>query len=192
MSRIFPALTAALAMIACGVVHGLWTDRWQIASEPGLSAAKLRQKVAGSLFHRYTNRRTGKTVTAFVVCDRPGEIAIHTPDVCYEAAGYEVSKPAQFAPRMAGAEAATFWTARFHKKRAGDASELRIFWSWNAGQGWQAADDPRLAFARFPALFKLYLIRETSGDEPLADDPAVDLMKHLLPELQRVLFASES
>jgi hypothetical protein len=201
-------LTAALAIVACGTVHGLWTNRWQLSDEPARSAAKLRdvslvlgdwegevgkehlaKDMAGALFHRYRNRKTGQVVTVFVVCDRPGPVSIHTPDVCYEAAGYEVSKPARFtAP---GDEDISFWTARFHKKRSADgAGDLRIFWSWNAGQGWQAADDARLSYARFPALYKLYLIYELPGDENLADGPPVQLMKQLLPELQRALFAS--
>lgn len=208
MTRIFPTVTAALALIACGAVHGLWTNRWQLSDEPAQSAAKLRQvsltlgdwegevggahlgkDMAGALYHRYRHRQSGQIVTVFIVCDRPGPVSIHTPDVCYEAVGYEVTKPARFTPPAAGGAGPTFWTARFHKKRGADgANDLRIFWSWNAGQGWQAADDARLAFARFPALFKLYVIHETAGDDSLADGPALDLMKQLLPELQRTLF----
>lgn len=206
MTRIFPTLTAAVAIIACGTVHGLWTNRWQLSDEPARSAAKLQQvsmslgdwegepggtklarDMAGALFHRYRHRQTGQVVTVFVVCDRPGPVSIHTPDVCYEAAGYEVTKPTRFtAPQDGGA----FWTARFHKKRADAGGDLRIFWSWNAGQGWQAADDARLSFARFPALYKLYLIYEVTGEENLPDSPPVRLMQQLLPELQRALGAS--
>ncbi len=208
MRRIFPSLTALMAVIACGVVHGVWTDRWRLSAEPAQSAARLQQvalslgdwegtavpgpqgkDLAGSLYHRYTNRKTGRTVTLFMVCDRPGPVSIHTPDVCYEAVGYEVSKPTPFAPKLPGVDAGSFWTARFHKKRGSDGTgDLRIFWSWNAGTGWQAADDARTKFASYPALFKLYLIHEINGDESLTDDPAVDLLKHLLPELQRALF----
>ena len=208
MRRMFPSLAALVAVIACGVVHGFWTNRWQMSAEPAQSAAKLKQvsltlgdwegtavsgpqgkDMAGALYHRYTNRKTGRTVTLFMVCDQAGPVSIHTPDVCYEAVGYEVSKPVSFAPQLPGSDAGSFWTARFHKKRGSDVSgDLRIFWSWNAGAGWQAADDARTAFARYPALFKIYLIHEIIGEEPLTDDPAVDLLKQLLPELQRTLF----
>jgi hypothetical protein len=210
MIRIFPTLTAMVAVLACGVVHGIWTDRWHITDEPGMSAAKLARvpltvgdwegqkadgkqgkDMAGSLFHLYTNRLTGKKVTLFIVCDRPGKVSIHTPDVCYGAVGFEVMTPIKYSLRLPeGAEPATLWTARFRKTTATETSELRIFWGWNAGEGWQAQDEPRTAFARFPALYKLYLIREkSSGEESLEEDPCVDLMKQLLPELRRALFS---
>jgi hypothetical protein len=210
MRRIFPSLAALVAVIACGVVHGVWTDRWMHSAEPAQSAAKLKQvslslgdwegtamtgpqgkDMAGALYHCYTNRKTGRTVTLFIVCDRPGPVSIHTPDVCYEAVGYEVSKPVAFAPQFSGIDAGSYWTARFHKKRGSDGSgDLRIFWSWNAGNGWLAADDARTKFASFPALFKIYLIHEINGDEPVTNDPSVDLLKQLVPELQRALFTA--
>jgi hypothetical protein len=212
MGRIFPTLTAVVLALACGVVHGVWTDRWQLSAEPATSAAKLSlvalnlddwdgeavpsdtlgRGFAGHLYHRYKHKRTGKIVTAFILCDRPGPVSIHTPNVCYSAVGYEVTSPSKYALRSnMGTPTANFWTARFNKKNSTDTSDLRIYWAWNAGGGWQAADDPRWEFARFSALYKLYLIRELPGaDEGPGEDPCLDLMKQLLPELQRSLFAS--
>jgi hypothetical protein len=211
MSRIIPTFTVMIALVICGLVHGLRTNRWNLSAQPAATAArlasvplqldgwtgeafptdKLGRGMAGCLHHRYTQQRSGRTVTVFLVCDRPGPVSIHTPDVCYEGIGYEVTKRTRFTPRGGtAAPAPTFWTARFHKKRA-DASDLRIFWSWSGGEGWQAADDPRMTFARFAVLCKVYFIEETSvGDEIPADDPAVDLIRQLLPELERALFAS--
>jgi hypothetical protein len=66
-----------------------------------------------------------------------------------------------------------------------------VFWSWNAGGIWQVADSPRLAFARFPVLFKLHLVRELAvPGEPPVDDPCVNLMQLLLPELQKLFFSA--
>jgi len=213
MLRMFPTLAAMMAALACGTVHGLWTDRWHLSDEPAASAARLSQVAptlddwemaptadgkqfkgaAGYLYRQYVHKRTGQKVTLFMVCDRPGPVSIHTPDVCYGAVGYEVMKPTRFSPRLAEAEpAASFWTARFKKQTASEASDLRIFWAWSATGSWEAADDPRLAFARQPALFKLYLIREALGTEevPLDQDPCMQLMRQLLPEFRRTLFAS--
>ena len=212
MHRMLPTFTAMAAALLCGAVHGIWTDRWHLSDEPAASAARLSQvslqlgdwegeamtpegkqfkSAAGHLYHRYTHRPTGKKVTVFIACDRPGPVSIHTPNVCYEAVGFEVGKPTRYAPKLAAAEAAnSFWTARFHKKNATAGADLRIYWAWSAAGEWDAADDPRLAFARYPALFKLYMIRESAAaDEPLDQDPCVQLMQQLLPELRRVLFA---
>jgi uncharacterized protein DUF3485 len=213
MLRIFPPLTAMIAVVACGTVHGLWTDRWHVSDEPAASVARLGQvptslpdwdgeavptegkqfkSAAGHLYYQFVHRRTGQKVTLFMVCDRPGPVAIHTPDVCYGAVGFEVTTPIKYSlQREDGAAPATFWTARFKKKTASDASDLRIFWSWSATGGWDAADEPRLTFARYPVLFKIYIIRELTGtDDALDQEPCVQLLRQLLPELQRTLFAA--
>ena len=212
MSRTLPAIAALVAVVACGVVHGVWTDRWHLTNEPAASAARLAnvgldlpdwkgvavpgnlgKDMAGVLHHRYTHRKTGKSVTVFMLCDRPGPVSIHTPDVCYGGVGYEVTTPLQFTAKGAGDPAPSLWTARFRKQTATENSDLRIFWSWNAGAGWQAADDPRLTFAHHNALFKLYLIHEGAGsDATLAEDPSAELLQQLAPELQRALFPPQS
>jgi len=114
---------------------------------------------------------------------------VHTPDVCYQGAGFTLAaSPARSsaAPGEAGAE---FWAARFLWAGPAPGSHRRIFWAWNAGGGWQAPDNPRLAFARYPALYKLYVIREMSKrDEPPENDPCREFMRLLLPELQEALF----
>ena len=39
MLRTIPVVLGVVAMIACGVVHGFWTDRWVPAKEPKEAAA---------------------------------------------------------------------------------------------------------------------------------------------------------
>jgi hypothetical protein len=206
MTRWIPAVTAMAAVVACGVVHGLWTDRWGIAEEPAQSAARLtqlpltlddwdgevqefkdRSNLAGRAWLRYAQRRTGKNVTVLLICDRPGPVSIHTPDACYGASGYTMGTKLKFRPK--GMQNTEFWSAPFRKSSVSDQSNLRIYWGWNAGNGWQAADDPRSTFAGFPALYKLYLIREMAqATDSVDDDACVDLMRQLLPELQKTLF----
>jgi hypothetical protein len=84
---------------------------------------------------------------------------------------------------------AAFWTARFHKTAGVAQEDLRIFWSWQApGGDWSAPENPRLTFARSPALYKLYVIRpilmHKTPDEKLDTDPALDFIRRLLPELK--------
>jgi len=211
MLRYLLPLTAIAAVLLTGTVHGLWTDRWQVSDEPAASASRLNDLamtvgewegrtvstqraglagVAGHLYRRYTHARTGKEVTLFMVCGRPGPVAVHTPDVCYGASGFEVLSQVKYSlPATAGGAGAVFKTAQFRKKQSSDLTTLRIFWSWTATGPWSAPDDPRFTFVRYPALFKLYLIREmTSADEALDDDPCIDLMKQLLPALNKSLF----
>jgi hypothetical protein len=212
MKRIYPIATALTVVLVAGVVHGLWTDRWVTAEEPTAAAARLDQlpmvlgdwegqnveidardleAISGYLCRRYVNRRDHNEVSVFLVCGRPGPVAIHTPDLCYQASGYEVGPRATYTgPEPPSGPAAEFFTAQCKKTKASGQTQLRIFWSWYAGGAWLVADNPRLAFARHAVLYKLYLVHKTfSAHEPFAEDPCTDLMKQLLPELERSVLA---
>jgi hypothetical protein len=205
-------VTALTAVLFSGIVHGLWTDRWAGSEELAAAVARLDDialdlgdwrgeevqpnpgqfsTVSGHCYRRYQNRRTGASVTVALVCGRPGPVSIHTPDVCYAAGGFEIEPPSRVTlPAGPDAPAAEFWTAQMQKTRATDRTTLRVFWSWNAAGAWEVPDQPRLAFARHEALYKLYLVRElTTTGEAAEEDPCLDLARQLLPELQRALFS---
>lgn len=211
MKRTLITTLAIAAVLITGIVHGIWTGRWEFTDEPGASVARLpsvgmelgdwqgqtldaesRQlgDASGSLLRRYTNKWSGASVTVFLLCGRPGPLAIHPPDSCYAAGGYEIITPSLFkAPAEPGAVAPEFRVARMRKTRAGEQSQLRVFWSWNECNGWRVPSNPRWTFASARVLFKLYLVRELPDfEEPLDDDPAIDLMRRLLPELDEALF----
>src|SRR5262249_10109712 len=156
---------------------GYWTDRWSKASAAPASVALLEEMpldlgdwqgeklegptrgtehLQGQFYRRYKNHRTGAMVSVNLVCGRPGPVSIHTPDVCYGASGFDVADPMKF-QRKDGIEC---WTAEAVQRKASEQTRLRLFWTWNAGGKWQAADNPRIAFARHPVLYKLYLVRE--------------------------------
>lgn len=207
MLRLLPPLSAVVLIVATGIVHGFWSDRWAPAAEPQKAADRLATipmtigdwdgkepetpgervpGVIGSLQRRFTHRVTGATVMIALVCGRPGPVSIHTPDSCYTASGYDFGKqtPVGIGPGV------QFWTADAVRVKATEETRLRLFWAWNPGNGWTAPDDSRTAFARFAALHKLYVIRELNSlSEPVKDDPALAFLRVLLPELDARLFA---
>jgi hypothetical protein len=209
MKRIIIAASAITAIFITGIVHGIWTGRWDWSDEPSASAALLPQVsmefgdwqgvrldsesrdldgASACLNRRYTHHLTGARVTILLLCGRPGPISIHPPDSCYAAGGYDVIAPTTFnaADASAGAE---FRVARMRKKRASDQNQLRIFWAWNNGGGWRVPADPRMTYASSKVLFKLYVIRELADfEEPLDNDPSVEFMRQFLPGLDKTLF----
>jgi hypothetical protein len=213
-TRFFSAVTGLALVIGSGLGYGLLTGRWSPSAEiPDMSEQLERLPleigewrgtkvdlpdtraivpVLGRIERRYTNVRTHDLVTVSLVCGDPGPICIHTPDVCYGSSGYQIGKCRKFGPpRM---DATEFWVTDAEKEKSTEKLRLRIFWAWNNGEGWKAADNPRLEFAsRHKLLYKLYLVRElpVAGDA-LEDDPCADLMRQLLPELNRTLFAPAS
>ena len=211
MTRILTFAAGLAVVIASGVVYGAWTQRWQKSADLEARAAKLRDLpdevgrwksrpadldpealamagAEGSWVRRFTDERTGAQVLVILLCGRPGPISVHQPETCYGGAGYALAAPPiRYTPRRGdGAPAAEFWTGKFKQPEVG-GQELRIFWSWFGDGAWSAPDNPRLAFARLPALYKLYIIRETDDRERLDDDPAADFLRALLPGLSRTL-----
>jgi hypothetical protein len=207
MQRYLIVVSAIGMLVASGVVHGVWTDRWAEAVDVSDAAkcmdhlpmaigawqgSKVEMEqdpktgLAGMLVRRYVHTETGKAVTLFLGCGRSGPVCTHTPDVCYAGSGFEVEKPRRFQLPSTTAQAPPeFWTARFVRERTSGKTHLRIFWSWYAAEAWKVADNPRLSFAGEKVLYKMYLIREmATPEEPIENDPCVEFMKELLPEFR--------
>ena len=106
-------ITAAVALIVgVGLVHGTWTNRWGPTPELAELASRFdsvpmaigdwsatpsqlgerERKLAGAeacLARVYTNATRGLSVSVLLLGGLPGDIAAHTPEVCYIGAGYD-------------------------------------------------------------------------------------------------------
>jgi hypothetical protein len=212
MTSILRIITATTVMIAAGIVSAKWTNRFGPTPELVALSARFEsvpivlgdwkaeafqlpareRKMAGAaacLARRYRNPRLKASVTVLLLGGLPGDIATHTPDVCYPGAGFTMgsstSFPRDYGPPQRHAEFQTVLATR----TGPNASVLRIYWGWNAGKGWSAPDDPRWRFVAEPVLSKLYVVRETAGQivDP-RNDVANDFMALLLPALDRSAF----
>src|SRR5262245_38232259 len=107
MMRWIYAGAASFVLLAAGLVHGFWTDRWASSSAVIGSANRLNDipmqigdwegspievkagaagaGVAGCIQRTYVNRKSNTTVVIALVNGRPGPVSIHTPDACYGA-----------------------------------------------------------------------------------------------------------
>jgi hypothetical protein len=212
--RLLPFVSAAAILVFGGFVHGLWTDRWGSTEAMAAMAAKLhhvpvqfgewrgtigemdprvlaRTGGLAAIMPTYQNQRTGETVHVLLLYGRPGPVSHHTPDVCYAGAGYEpVSTPAHWPNPQGDAQ---FWFGTFVKPRSNDRDAiLRVLWSWSGDGSWSTPNNPKVAFARYQGIFKLYVIRPMITDrEPIEDDPCNPFISQFLPELNRVLFDSQ-
>lgn len=140
----------------------------------------------GYWMREYTHRRTGDVVLVILMCGRPGKMAVHTPEICYRGAGYEMNDPP---PVASIGSPGAFWTAQFTKKGAA-ALNLRLYWAWNAHGAWEASASPRWQFRGEPFLYKLYVSRESGrqGNTAAGADVASRFMREFLPVLDRTLF----
>jgi hypothetical protein len=216
MMRLPALFVGILVVIASGVVHGLWTDRWAVSSEPAASASKLagvpasfgdwymaeestldakeqaNAGIAGYLIRRYVHSGKGTQVQMYLLCGRPGQISVHTPDICFAGAGFEFSNAPQRKTDI-GQSGNDFWVAQCAKHTTALPEQVRVYWAWSTAGQWQAPDNPRLSFARSKALFKLYVVHPLPpAGEAIDNDPSLDFIAQLLPELKRCLFSEQA
>lgn len=205
MKRSVPILAALALVIVGGIVHGLWSERWETAAEfqhtvaqlpelsddiPGWKAEPLPMEpgdlaMAGadaSWSRIFTNVKDGTKLNVILLTGRVGRIAVHRPEHCYRGAGFDLMGSATRIDVKYDSTLAPFWTARFRKQDVAGAINLRIFWSWFGANHWEAPDSPRWNFARSPVLTKLYVVHELStGQEPADSDPAIAFLDAALP-----------
>jgi hypothetical protein len=191
MMRWISAGAASLALLAAGLVHGFWTDRWATStalngpvarladvpmqigdwegSEIEVKAGSAGPGVPGCIQRTYVNRKGGGSVVLALVNGRPGPVSIHTPDACYGASGYKVGTKSQVRLDTNGSPA-QFWKADAVKTNTTSEQRLRIYWGWNGGDGWQAPADARQAFPRHrvSVLHKLYVLRDLNASAGVA------------------------
>ena len=78
----------------------------------------------------------------------------------------------------------------FRKSNVATPTLLRVFLSWGHKGVWSVPANPRFTFGGKSYLYKLYVVREMAkADEPLEQDPATELIKDLIPQLQEKLFS---
>jgi hypothetical protein len=204
-------VTGLALVVLTGLVHGFWTGRWQQSRELKDAVARLdrvplqagpwqgrAQEADAEPFARagasrywvrqYADRRTGRAVTVILMCGRAGPMSVHTPDVCYRGAGFEVvAGPEPF--RLSGPGGETEWRTLRARQGGPVPVDLRVCWAWTADGDWRAPEQPRLAFRGAPALYKLYVLRETAPAEGGAGEgPCREFLRDFLPDLRRALF----
>jgi hypothetical protein len=204
-------VTVLVLLAGGGVAQGLLTDRWG-ASAQQMSAALERVPMTigdwdgttstadddqlpqaeegGTLLRRYVNRVTGSVVTLFLAAGRPGPmVAEHHPESCYPGAGFHAETPPTrwtlTGPDGRGHE---FMQVTWSKTERASPVHLRMYWAWTATGEWKVPDNPRLVFAKYRRLYKVYVIRQAvSSREPWEGDAARAFLQALLPELKPIV-----
>jgi hypothetical protein len=210
MVRLSINLIVFATLIASGVIVGSWNDSRQQASDPRVIALRLKsiaftigewegeeddsahhpEDVGPLTMRRYRNRVRGTALSILVSAGAPGPMIVnHPPTTCYPGIGYNLSSaPARYPVPLESSPPAEFLVGRFSRTDEPLPAHLRIFWSWSGSGVWEVPAS-RLPLARYATVYKLYVIRQMlKPDERLEDDPALEFIKVLVPELERSLF----
>ncbi len=116
-------------------------------------------------------------------------MSVHQPSICYGGIGFEADKETSYkVPGEGDVPEAEFNRLDLMKRERMSPARLRIYYAWNSGRSWRSPSNPRLSFGGAGALYKMYVVyRPAPGNELTETDPAQDLLRDLLPELQRAL-----
>jgi hypothetical protein len=217
-SRRFFALAVILiaTLVSVSVVHGIWTDRWvaktgmpsplDLEKIPVIAGGWEGKTVEGPsaqqiladgtnnyLVRRYVNHADGALVNVLMTHGRPGPLVMrHLPTECYLASGYElVGEPKRFLSPSSDKQVDEFWVATFKKTTDVVPVTVRVYWSWSADGLWQIPERPRVTFAPYPVIYKLYVTQNLrSENEEFEGAPAHDLIKELTSAMRGSIFSS--
>ncbi len=147
----------------------------------------------------YQNFKSGQTIALLMATGRPGPIAAHNPLTCIgnDATGMEMVTAPAVVSLSVGGKTAVFSYADFRNPKEPRGDGIRVYWSWrNPKQGWIAnsSNDPRLTFASYRALTKIYVTQPLpagGGAAPAPGDanadPAARFLKDCLPAIDAAL-----
>ena len=88
---------------------------------------------------QYENTKSGTKIGLLLVCGRPGPVSVHTPDICYPGAGYEMvqARPMVFSGGSAcRRKLPEFITAEFVNDQSFPPDRSRVYWSWTVTGTW--------------------------------------------------------
>ena len=193
--------SVVLLTVASGAMYGRLTQRWGQSADlvaagdhvrgfpSELGKWRLHQEstmpdrvqqtleCSGYVNRTYIHSDTGQEIGMAIHVGPPGPTAVHTPEICYSSRSHVVKERPK--KKEAENETDSFWGMLFQSRHVG-AGQLRVYYAWNNGDAWQAADNPRILFGGDRLLFKA----QVSGPTGLAfgtqlEDPAWDFCQTL-------------
>jgi len=209
-----------LAVIAAGAYYqGIITERWipqnsEMLEEFTKSLANVPPAISdwegvdetipdeefkltnctGYVSRRYTNKSTGAEVSVYLVAGTARHITIHSPDWCYQGAGFKMEGAKRPYSVDCGPQMEldpTFSTATFVKATPEGMQRLRILWSYSDDGHWEGPDKHKYHFAGKPALYKVYLIASVTGEDlSVESSQAAEFAASFMPVLNETLFGS--
>jgi hypothetical protein len=174
--------------------------RWQLQSSKTMDQDTIEMlECTGYLVRTYVNRRTGETVSVFVIVGPAGPIAVHTPEICYSSRNYQSRETRQRVAITDGAPGGhplvgpgqgqedQFWALSF-KSKSVQENVLRVCYAWSTGNRWSAPNDARYAFAGWPYLYKIQVSSSLPAWGDLkTSDTCREFLKDFAPMIRQYL-----
>jgi hypothetical protein len=142
---------------------------WQGEDIPVDSTVRQTAGAVGAISRIYRNVRTGDKVDLWLIVGHGRVIAAHTPNICYQASGFEMRAAENSLYPMAFTDPPSpFLTNTFFKEDKSGRRLVRVFWSWYNPESeengnkvvWEAPSNSRWHFGNTRALYKMYFTSE--------------------------------
>ncbi len=165
-------------------------DAWTAGDDLTLEPEQLETAgVDRYLARTYEHEETGEVLSVLVLSGPGGPISVHPPDVCFAGRGYQaesVITPVRVSTPLGGDH--RFAMTIFRSPPSEGDQRVQLFWAWSRDGNWSTPSNPRLTFARYPRVYKLYVSRFLRPEQGRQDvDDCLAFMNQLLPELQKLL-----
>jgi hypothetical protein len=223
MSRYLPIVLGVLAIVGLTIPQIRMSDRFADSNVSAEQRAKLLESIpnkigdwvgedmtidptvrqtagaVGAVSRVYRNSRTGDKVDLWLIVGHGRVIAAHTPNICYQASGFEMRAAESSLYPMVFSDQpreSPFWTNTFFKEDVTGRRLVRVFWSWynpesadNQGQVvWEAPENARWHFGNTRALYKMYFTSEMKDQLETADQSAcLRFAKEFMPVVNEAL-----
>lgn len=221
MKATLPPILVALMILGVGTYYsGIYSERWGVRDSERLDRfTRLIENVptefgdwtseeqpltekefkltncTNYMSRNYTNQKTGKEISVYLVCGTARHICVHSPDWCYQGAGFQaLSKPTAVTLSTLSEMdlLPEFLMSSFSKETPQGIRELRILWTYSDDGTWIGPESQKFHFAGRPALYKLYLINHSPpANEDVERGVIAEFAKELLPILNQELFRED-
>lgn len=135
---------------------------------------------------RYVNQKTGVSLDVVILFGPTSDMFIHTPELCYPAAGYDVLSGAVERPiAVDGMGTIPFRSLAFTKGEGGLADTQEVYYSlWYDGRWTTQSTSPK-ASQRIPGMYKVQIARRISDRERRdLDNPCEPFLGVLVGEIE--------
>ena len=135
---------------------------------------------------RYVNERTGVGLDVVVLYGPTSEMFIHTPELCYPAAGFEsLPGTAERPIAVDGRGEVPFRSLAFSKGEGGVADVQEVYYSlWYDGRWTTQSTSPK-ASQRIPGMYKVQVCRRISPNERRdLDNPAEPFLSAMVGQIE--------
>jgi hypothetical protein len=135
---------------------------------------------------RYVNQRTGVSLDVVVLYGPTSDMFIHTPELCYPAAGFEILPGTVERPiAVEGAGTVPFRSLAFVKGEGGLADTQEVYYSLFYDGRWTTQSTSPKASQRIPGMYKVQLSRRISSRERRdLDNPCEPFLASLVGEIE--------